>query len=73
MTWRDIGHGTGRGMAFSAGSLALAVLVWRLSPRLLALAGLGDLGVVGQLCLTVLALSALEFLLQRLPGQKPDG
>jgi len=66
-------RGMGRGMAFSAGSLALAALAWRLSPRLLALAGLGDLGVVGQLCLTVLALSALESLLQLLPGQKPDG
>ncbi len=73
MIWRSTGRSTGRGMAFSAGSLALAALVWRLSPRLLALAGLGDLGLVGQLGLTVLALSALEFLLQRLGGQKPDG
>lgn len=73
MMWRVLGRGMWRGMAFSAGSLALAALVWRVAPRLLAVAGLGDLGVVGQVCLTVLALSALEFLFQRLPGHKPDG
>jgi hypothetical protein len=62
-----------RGIALSVGSLALAALVWRFSPRLLALVGLGDLGVVGQVGATVLALSALEVLLRRWQAPKPDG
>ena len=53
-----------RGVAFSAGALAIAALVWWLAPDLLALAGLGDFGVVGRVCLTVLALSVLELVLQ---------
>jgi hypothetical protein len=62
-----------RGVALSAGSLAVAGLVWWQTPGLLALAGLGDLGVVGRLCLTVLALSVLENVLRRLPGQPHEG
>ncbi len=61
-----------RGMAFSAGALALAALVWCVAPGALGLVGLGELGVVGRVCLTVLVLSVLEFGLRRLPGADHD-
>lgn len=64
MTWRPI--------AFSAGALAIAAVAWWLAPMLLVLAGLGDLGVLGRVCLTVLALSGLEFAPRRLPGWDHD-
>jgi len=59
-------------MGFSAGALALAALVWWVAPDLLALAGIGALGVVGRVCLTVLALSVLEVVLQRLRRPNHD-
>lgn len=66
---------TPRRLMLLAGSLAVAVLAWWLAPAVLAFVGLGDAGMVGQVCLTVLALSGLETALQRLnppPTQQPS-
>ena len=51
---------TPRRLMLLAGSLAVAVLAWWLTPAVLAFVGLGDARMVGQVCLTVLALSGLE-------------
>ena len=50
----------GRGPAFAAGALAVGALAWWLAPVLLALVGLGELAIVGQVCVVVAALSGLE-------------
>jgi hypothetical protein len=49
-----------RRMGCSAVALGLAALVWWYAPALLTLVGLPDFGLVGPLCLTVLALSVLD-------------
>jgi hypothetical protein len=51
--------------------LAAGLAVW-FGPDLLALAGLGGFAFVGQLCLAVLVLSALEAAFNRLPGSKAN-
>jgi hypothetical protein len=52
MTWRPV--------ALSAGSIALAALVWVLSPYLLDRIGLADFDPLDRICLLFLVLSVLE-------------
>jgi hypothetical protein len=48
-------------------AFALAALTVWFSPDLLAPLGLGEFAFIGQVCLAVLVLSALEALFRRLP------
>jgi hypothetical protein len=57
-----------RPVAFAAGAIAVAGVVWWFGPLLLEFAGLGAFGLVGRLCLVVLALSATETVLHRIPA-----
>jgi len=51
---------------YSAVSIAVAVLCWRISPDLLAAAGLMEFEFVGRICSIVLALSALDWIMGKL-------
>lgn len=55
-----------RGPVFAAGALAVGTLAWWLAPFLLALVGLGDLAIVGQVCVVVVVLSGLEAVFRRI-------
>jgi len=59
MTWRST-------VQILAAFAAVALAVW-FGPDLLAPLGLGEFGLMGQVCLAVLVLSLLEALFRRLP------
>ena len=56
-----------RPVALAAGAVAVAGVVWWFGPLLLDVAGLGDFGLVGRVCLVVFALSVIEEVLARVP------
>ena len=58
MTWRHV--------ALSAGSIALAALVWWLSPYPLDWIGLAEFDPLDRICLLVLTMSITEAVLARI-------
>jgi hypothetical protein len=54
-----------------AAFVAAGLAVW-FSPALLETLGLSEFAFLGQLCLAILALSALDAVFRRLPGSHPE-